>query len=63
MKEWYCYKDKVKMEEIDDIKIIYGDIELPEASGLRCPVCGIEYIDEEVVTTELASAEEMLESK
>ena len=49
MKEWYCAKDKVKM--------------LPEAEGLRCPVCGAQYIDEETVTGELASAEQMLEAK
>lgn len=63
MKEWYCFKDKVKMEEVDDISIVYGDMELPEASGLRCPVCGIEYIDKDTILTELVSAEEMLQAK
>jgi len=63
MKEWYCAKDKVKMEEVFDIALMYGDMELPEAEGLRCPVCGMQYIDEETVTGELASAEQMLEAK
>lgn len=63
MATWTCVKCGVEMEEVDDIKLVYGDIDLPEAEGLRCPKCGKEYLLQDVVTGELNSAEEMLEGK
>lgn len=60
---WICSKCNVEMEEVDDIHIMYGDMELPEAEGLRCPNCGVEYLVSEYVTDELNSAEEMLQGK
>lgn len=63
MADWMCGKCNVQMEEADDIKIIYGDIDLPPAMGYRCPQCGAEFIDADFVVNELASAEEMLEGK
>jgi len=63
MADWYCFKCKEKVEEVDDIKIVYGDMELPDAQGYRCPKCGTEYLIEELVVSELNSAEEMLELK
>ena len=51
------------MEEVDDIKITYKDLELPDASVFRCPGCGIEFMDGEFVVNELNSAETMLEGK
>jgi len=63
MSEWICNKCNVAMEDTDDIKIIYGDVDLPQAIGYRCPVCKTEYLDGEYVVNELMSAEEMLEGK
>ena len=63
MSEWKCYQCRVDVEEVDDIKIRYNDIELPDAYGFRCPQCGLEQLSEELVTGELADAEEMLEAK
>ena len=34
---WKCYKCKVDVEEVDDIKIFYKDLSLPDACGYRCP--------------------------
>jgi len=51
------------MEEEFDIQMIYGEIELPEAEGLRCPNCGLEFLEEQVVIEELNPSEMMLESK
>lgn len=51
------------MDEVDDIGICYNDMELPDAPGFRCPVCGLAFMDGEFVVGELASAEEMLTGK
>ena len=40
MSQWKCFNCKMDMEEVDDIKITYKDLELPDASGFRCPGCG-----------------------
>ncbi len=60
---WLCGKCNVEMEEVYDIKIRYGGLELPDASGLRCPECGVEFLEGDFVVNELASAEQMLEGK
>ena len=60
---YICGKDGAEMEEVYDIEIQYKDMELPEAEGIRCPVCGMEFLLEELVTEELNEAEKMLESK
>jgi len=60
---WTCNKCNREMEEVDDIAVKYGDMDLPEAEGLRCPVCGAEYLESHYVTSELNSAEQMLEGK
>ena len=38
MSKWNCFVCKTAMEEVDDIQINFGDMNLPEAEGLRCPV-------------------------
>jgi DNA-directed RNA polymerase subunit RPC12/RpoP len=58
-----CCKCKVEMDEVDDIAIKYGTMELPEAEGIRCPTCGREYLISDYVTGELNNAEAMLEGK
>jgi hypothetical protein len=63
MSEWKCCACNVQMDEVDDIKIRYKDIELPDAPGLRCPQCKIELLTEDLVIGELADAEEMLQAK
>ena len=63
MANWMCSKCKIEAEKVDDIKIIYKELDLPPASGYRCPQCGIEYIDGEYAVNDLASLEQMLEGK
>lgn len=63
MSKWYCNICKVEMEEVDDIQINFGDMNLPEAEGLRCPACGMEMLESEYVLDQLASAEQMLSGK
>lgn len=58
-----CGRDGAEMEEVYDIGISYNDMELPEAEGLRCPECGMEFLLEDLVVGELNDAEAMLESK
>ena len=63
MSDWICVNCNVDVEEEDDIEIRYKEMELPSATGLRCPVCGREYLLGEFVVDELNSAEQMLEGK
>ena len=63
MADWKCSKCNVDMEEVFDIALIYGEVDLPPGIGYRCPQCGTEYLDGEYVVNELASAEQMLEGK
>ena len=63
MSKWFCNKCKVQMEEVDDIKLIFKEVDLPPATGLRCPSCNVQFLDGEYVTGELSSAEQMLEGK
>ena len=58
-----CGKCNVEMEEVFDIPLRYKDMDMPEAEGLRCPECGIEFLEEELVVDELNGSETMLESK
>ncbi len=63
MSNWKCFTCKADMEEVYDIAIHFGDVELPEAEGLRCPVCGRQYLESEYVTSQLNPAEQMLAGK
>ncbi len=63
MSKWKCFVCKAEMEEVDDIQITFGDMNLPEAEGLRCPNCKSEYLESEYVVDQLASAEQMLSGK
>ena len=60
---WICNKCNVEVEEVDDIAMSFKDLSLPEAVGLRCPNCGVEYIDRDFIIDQLAAAEQMLEGK
>ena len=63
MSKWKCYTCKVDMEEVDDIAISFGEMNLPEAEGLRCPNCGIQFLESEYVVDQLMSAEQKLAGK
>jgi len=61
MADWYCFEDKVKLEEAD---ITLSYIVMNKFfTGLKCPKCGVQYLPEEVVLTDVAEAETLLESK
>lgn len=61
--DWICSKCNVVMESVDDVNIFYGEIDLPPATGYRCPSCNAEFLDGEYTVNELNSAEQMLEGK
>lgn len=63
MTKWFCCKCNAEAEEVYDIKIFYGEIDLPPAVGLRCPDCNIEFLESDFVVNELNPAEQMLEGK
>ncbi len=63
MSTWICNRCNKDMEEVSDIKLVFHEIDLPPAAGFRCPSCGVEFIDQDVVVNELNPAEEMLEGK
>jgi hypothetical protein len=61
MADWYCFKDKVKMT---DAEVVLSYMQLTQGvPGLKCPVCGVEYLTERVVMTIVMAAEEALEQK
>ncbi len=60
---WNCYLCKVSVEEVNDIGLVYREIELPHAIGYRCPQCGLQLLSETLVMNELFLAEMMLEAK
>jgi hypothetical protein len=61
MADWYCYKDKEKMEKAD-ITLSYLVL-TQKVPGIRCPVCGTGYLLEELVMTTVKEAESILEGK
>ena len=61
MPDWYCFVDKVKMVEAQ-LTLTYMML-TQRAHGLRCPVCGVEYLTEKVATTTVRDAESVLEGK
>lgn len=61
MAEWFCFEDKEKLEEAN-VTLSYIVVNR-FFKGLKCPKCGVQYIPEEVVMTDIAAAEEELDSK
>jgi hypothetical protein len=61
MTEWYCHKDKVKMRPAD-VAMKYLRL-VQTVPGLKCPVCGVAYLTEDVVMTTVKAAEDALEEK
>ena len=61
MADWYCFEDKVKLEEAD---VTLSYIVMNRFfKGLRCPKCGVHYLPEETVMQDVQAAEEELDSK
>jgi hypothetical protein len=61
MPDWYCFKDKEKMINTS-IRLSYMMLS-QRVPGLKCPVCGTEYLSEEFVMTTVKEAESLLEGK
>ena len=61
MDEWHCFKDKVKMKETT-VTLSYMNL-TQDVPGLKCPVCGVEYLTERTVLNVVGPAENMLEGK
>jgi hypothetical protein len=59
--KWYCFKDKVQMVETE---VVLSYLAVTDViNGLKCPKCGVIYLDEETVVEKVVKAEEMLEQK
>jgi hypothetical protein len=61
MTEWYCFKDKVKMLSTN-VALKYMQM-VQYVPGLKCPVCGVAYLTEDIVMSTVKAAEELLEEK
>lgn len=59
----WCRKCKAEMAEVNDIKLTLSFVPLPNATGLRCPSCGVELLRKELILGDLAAAEKMLHGK
>ena len=61
MSDWYCFEDKIKMEEAE---VTLSYIVMNRFFiGIKCPKCGVQYISEGVTLSEITPAEEELDSK
>ena len=61
MAEWHCFKDKEKMIKGEATLSYMGLIQ--GVPCIKCPVCGVQYLTEEVVMTTVKGAESILEGK
>lgn len=61
MADWYCFQDKEKMVEAQ-LTLSYLML-TQRVQGLKCPVCGVEYLTERFVMTTVKDAEAALEGK
>ena len=61
MADWYCFKDKEKMIDAECTLSYLGLTQ--RIPGLKCPVCEVQYLPEEVVMTIVKDAESILEGK
>jgi hypothetical protein len=61
MADWYCYKDKVKMEK-GGITLKYLEM-IQIVPGIYCPKCQTLYLLEDTVMSIVKSAESILEGK
>ena len=61
MADWHCFQDKEKMVEAQ-LTLTYMML-TQRVPGLRCPVCGTEYLTEKTVLSIVKEAENVLEGK
>ncbi len=61
MPDWYCFKDKEKMQKLE-VNLSYLQL-TQHVPGIKCPVCGVEYLTEDIVMTVVQAAEDALEGK
>ena len=61
MADWYCFQYKKEMEKAELLLSYMGLTQ--SVPGLKCPVCGVEYLTENVVMTTVKAAESALEAK
>lgn len=61
MADWYCFKDKAKMQD-GRVKLSQGLVEMDQ-DAIVCPVCRTAYITEDVTENRLLPAEELMEEK
>lgn len=59
--EWFCFKCKEKVEEVD-LNLSYLGME-GVVSGLICPKCKEVYLTEDVVVGQIVNAEKTIEAK
>jgi len=61
MADWHCFRDKKEMEK-SELTLSYMGL-TQRVPGLKCPVCGVEYLMEDVVMTTVKATESALEAK
>ncbi len=61
MDQWYCFRDKVKMVDVN-LKMLYLK-KSATIGGIKCPKCGATYLLEDLVVRRVAKAEQMIEKK
>ncbi|MFZ3047622.1 MAG: hypothetical protein WA151_17055 [Desulfatirhabdiaceae bacterium] len=59
--KWYCFKDKVEMVAAEPVLFYLSITDV--INGLKCPQCGVIYLDEETVVGKLIPAEQAIEDK
>jgi hypothetical protein len=61
MSDWYCFKDKVKMTDAD-LTLSYLQL-TQKVPGIKCSICGVTYLTEDIVTNIVEPAEKAIEQK
>jgi len=59
--KWYCFKDKIEMVE-SELVLVYLNV-TDVTNGMKCPKCGVFYIEEETVVEKIVKAEQAIEDK
>ena len=61
MADWYCFKDKEKMVKAEATLTYMGITQ--GVPCIKCPICDVQYLTENVVMTTVKDAESILEGK
>ena len=57
--KWFCFKDKAPMVEVEAVLLYLNVTDI--CQGLKCPQCGVIYLEEGTVVEKVVIAEQMLD--